>query len=94
MRKKSSNTAGSELGAAISTSRGSIQRRNPGDGAGDRIDRNRAAEGVADDRRERPEPLAGHAHGLNCHRPASGGGPDDWPWPGRSSETTRKPAFA
>ena len=40
------------------------ERRNAVDGAGDRIGRDRAAEGMADYCRERPEPLAGDARGV------------------------------
>ena len=63
-RAKSSKIAGIELGAAISTRRSAASGANAVDRAGDRIGGDRPAEGMADDRRERAEPLAGHAHGI------------------------------
>ena len=71
---------------------GCLQRRNTGDRTGDRIGGNRAAERVADHRRERSEPFARHARGLRPPSTSVRRRPVDWPCPGRSTETTRKPA--
>ncbi|XUX07803.1 hypothetical protein SLT36_14485 [Aminobacter sp. BA135] len=49
---------GIESGAATSTNRFAATGSNP-TGSGSSVDCNRAAEGMADDRFERPEPLAG-----------------------------------